>query len=97
MNVAGRLFACAPAGRVMRPGLMRYGIVSEKIVPAAKLQGSAKTSHAPVAANTANDGTPNRRQTRTPAAHPTTAKRIECSRFFASKTVLIGVGERNNN
>jgi hypothetical protein len=76
---------------------MRYGIASERMIPAAKLHGSAKTSHAPVSANTTNGGTPNRRQTRVPATNPTRANKMEWRRFLANKTVLIGVGERNNN
>jgi hypothetical protein len=76
---------------------MRYGIVSEKMIPAAKLHGNAKTSHALVPASTTNGGTPKRRQLRTPAANPTRANKMEWTRFLANKTVLIGVGERNNN
>src|ERR1700728_322875 len=97
MRMAGNVFACAPGGRVIRPGLMRYGVVSERMIPAAKLHGSAKTSHAPVAASTTNGGTPIRKLARAPAASATRTNKTEWSRFLASRTVLIGVGEMNNN
>ena len=74
-----------PAGRVIRPGLMRYGIVSEKMIPAAKLHGNAKTSHAPVAASATNGRTPKRRQLRTPAANPTRTNNPEWSRFWPTE------------
>ncbi len=68
-------------------------MVSDRMFPAARLHGSAKSSHAPSAASSAAGGTPTRRQPRATAAHATRMKSAPCSRFLARKPCGWGWGK----
>jgi hypothetical protein len=69
--------ACDPRCRVSLPGLIRNGIVSERMFPIARFAGNAKSSHPIVPATTAPCGAPIRKLTRIPASNASSPNNTE--------------------